>query len=60
MATRLYLFIAKKRLNVKGVTYSRAETPVMYWVELVLTIIGATMILGIAALLAINFAGWAG
>jgi hypothetical protein len=50
MASRVYLLIAKGRLNVKGIIYSREGTPILYWVELALAIVGATMILGIAGL----------
>ncbi len=56
VASRAYLLIAKGSLNVKGVTYSRAGTPILYWVELLLAVIGATMILGVAILIVVGLA----
>ena len=56
VASRVYLLITKRSLNVKGITYSRTMTPVLYWVELALAITGAAMILGIAGLWAFGLA----
>jgi len=56
VASRAYLLIARGTLNVKGVTYSRARTPVSYWVELALAITGATLILCTALIWVVGMA----
>ena len=48
LANRLYVIIRYRELNVKGVVYSKANTPVMYWVEIALLVIALTVIGGMA------------
>lgn len=40
MVNRLYVGVSERQINVKGVTYSRSSTPVMYWIVVVLAIFG--------------------
>ncbi|PBN42115.1 hypothetical protein [Sphingobium sp. D43FB] len=40
MATRLYLLVTKGELNVKGVIYSKGETPVAYGATTIFASIG--------------------
>ena len=48
MANRLYVIIRYRELNVKGVVYSKAKTPIMYWVEIAMLILALTVIGGMA------------
>lgn len=40
MTNRLYVGIGKRQINVKGITYSRSTTPVMYWIVMTLATFG--------------------
>lgn len=40
MLNRLYVGIGKRQINVKGVTYSRSATPVMYWIVMTMAAFG--------------------
>ena len=59
MTTRVYLLVVRGELNVKGWIYSRTSTPIHYWITLLMAIIGTTLTLGIALILAFGFLqGW--
>jgi len=57
LVNRLYVIVRYRAINIKGVTYSRADTPVMYWIQMVLLVFGLTMIGGIAVLMTLGYAG---
>lgn len=57
LANRLYVIVRYKAINIKGVTYSRAETPIMYCVQLLILMCGLAMIGGIAVLLSLPYLG---
>jgi len=40
MVNRLYVGIGKRQIKVKGITYSRSTTPVMYWIVMTLAAFG--------------------
>lgn len=40
MVNRLYVGVGGRQINVKGVTYSRAATPVMYWIVMAMAVFG--------------------
>ena len=50
LANRIYVIVRYRAINIKGVTYSKAETPVMYWIQMVILVCGLAMIEGIAVL----------
>lgn len=52
MVTRVYLLIFRGELNVKGIVYSRASTPIQYWITTIMAIAGMTLTLGVALLMA--------
>lgn len=45
MVNRLYVGIGGHQINVKGITYSRSSTPVMYWI--VMTMAGLGLCFGL-------------
>lgn len=40
MLNRLYVGIGERQINVKGITYSRSSSPVMYWIVMALAVFG--------------------
>jgi hypothetical protein len=50
MASRVCLLLSRGELNVKGVRYSRRETPAQYWVILFMAVLGAGFALAMAAI----------
>ena len=58
LANRLYVIIRYRELNVKGVVYSKAKTPVMYWIEIAILILGLTVIGGMAVVTTLYDAGF--
>lgn len=40
MVNRLYVGVGGRQINVKGVTYSRSSTPVMYWIVMAMAVFG--------------------
>ncbi|MET0373431.1 MAG: hypothetical protein ABW128_04135, partial [Rhizorhabdus sp.] len=40
MVNRLYVGVGGRQINVKGVTYSRFSTPVMYWIVMAMAVFG--------------------
>ena len=54
LCTRLYLLAARGQLNVKGAVYSRASTPVLYWVTFACAFAGTILTLGIVVTMAIG------
>ena len=40
MVNRLYVGLGKRQINVKGITYSRSTTPVMYYTVMILAAFG--------------------
>ena len=57
LVNRLYVIVRYRAINIKGVTYSKADTPVMYWMQMVILVCGLTMIGGIAVLTTLGSAG---
>lgn len=57
LANRLYVIIRYRALNVKGTTYSQANTPVMYWIEMAILAFGFLMIAGIAVIVTLGRVG---
>jgi hypothetical protein len=48
MVNRLYVIVRYRAINVKGVTYSKVKTPVMFWIVMALIIIANILVGGIA------------
>jgi hypothetical protein len=40
MVNRLYVGIGERQINVKGTTYSRSSTPIMYWIVMAMAVFG--------------------
>lgn len=57
MANRLYVIVRYRAITIKGVTYSKHDTPVMYWIQMALIICALIMIGGIAILVTLAFVG---
>jgi hypothetical protein len=57
LVSRVYLLISRGRLDVKGVIYSRRETPVFYWITLTMAGFGAlmTLLLAVVTIIALAF-----
>jgi hypothetical protein len=53
LANRLYVILRYGELNVKGVVYSKAQTPVMYWAEIAMLVLGLTVIGGLALMITV-------
>ena len=56
MANRLYVIVRYGAINIKGVTYSKSETPIMYLVQMALIILALLLIGGIAAAMTLHYA----
>ena len=57
LANRLYVIIRYHAITVKGVTYSKRDTPIMYWIEMILILAGLIMIGGIAVVITLGSLG---
>lgn len=57
LANRLYVIVRYRATNIKGITYSKAETPIMYWIEMVLLVFGLAMIGSIAVGMTLYYSG---
>ena len=57
VANRLYVIVRYGAITIKGVTYSRQDTPIMYWVQMALIICALTMIGGIAVFVSLAAVG---
>jgi hypothetical protein len=57
MITRVYLLIFRGELNVRGAVYSRASTPIQYWMTLVMALAGVVFTVGIAFIMAVGLTG---
>lgn len=51
MANRLYVLVRYRAINVKGITYSKAKTPIMYWVQMALIVFMIALIGGVAVIM---------
>ena len=51
LASRIYLLFTKGELNVKGVTYSKERTPIMYWITVINVTVGMLLCLFVAVIL---------
>ncbi|WP_218018140.1 hypothetical protein [Sphingomonas azotifigens] len=40
MVNRLYVGLGGRQINVKGITYSRSSTPIMYWIVMAMAVFG--------------------
>ena len=40
MVNRLYVGLSRRAIQIKGVVYSRAHEPIMYWIVMVLAVWG--------------------
>ena len=58
LANRLYVIIKYRSITIKGAIYSKANTPVMYWVEMAIISIGFLLVGGIAIIMALGTAGF--
>ena len=58
LANRLYVIIKYRSINVKGTTYSKADTPVMYWLEMLIIAFGLVFVGGIAIITTFGIAGF--
>ncbi len=57
LVNRLYVIVRYGAINIKGATYSKAETPIMYWIQMALLVCGLAMIGPIAAGMTLFYAG---
>jgi hypothetical protein len=57
LANRLYVIVRHKALNIKGVTYSRDATPIIYWIQMIMIISALILIGGIAVLITLDDTG---
>lgn len=57
LANRLYVIIRYQAINIKGVTYSRVDTPIMYWVQMLLLVCGLALVGTIAVGMTLFYAG---
>lgn len=57
LGNRLYVIIRYRAINIKGITYSKAETPIMYWIQMALLACGLTMIGSIAVGMTLFYVG---
>lgn len=57
MANRLYVIVRYGSINIKGVIYSRSDTPIMYWVEMVTILFGLLFVGGIAIVMTLGTVG---
>ena len=55
MANRLYVLVRYRAINIKGITYSKAETPIMYWVQMALIIFMLALIGGVAVVMTLYY-----
>ena len=59
MATRIYLLINRKELNVRGAVYSKASTPVRYAITLACAVLGTLFCFGMATVMCMGIIqGW--
>ena len=40
MVNRLYVGIGERQINVKGITYSRSSTKILYWIVMAMAVFG--------------------
>ena len=57
MANRLYVIVRYGSIKIKGAIYSRSETPIMYWVEMVIIFVGLFLVGGIAIVMTLGTVG---
>lgn len=57
LANRLYVIVRYRKINIKGVIYSKSHTPIMYWVQMALLVCGLAMIGTIAVGMTLFYAG---
>lgn len=57
LVNRLYVIVRYRAINIKGITYSKADTPIMYWIQMVLLVWGLAMIGTIAVGMTLFYAG---
>lgn len=57
MANRLYVIVRYQSITIKAVTYSKHNTPVMYWIQIALIICAFVMIGGIAIFATLGYLG---
>jgi hypothetical protein len=48
LVNRLYVIVRHRAINIKGVTYSKTDTPIMYWIQMALLVFALAMIGSIA------------
>ncbi|MDG2535131.1 hypothetical protein P6144_15835 [Sphingomonas sp. HITSZ_GF] len=48
VANRLYVILRHREINVRGAVYSRADTPALYWAQLLLVVVALMLVGGIA------------
>ena len=58
MANRLYVIIKYGSINIKGAVYSKSDTTIMYWVEMMIIVIGLFLVGGIAIIMALGTVGF--
>lgn len=57
LSNRLYVIIRYREITIKGVTYSKSSTPIMYWLQMLLIIAGLLMTGGIAVVITLGSLG---
>jgi hypothetical protein len=55
MANRLYVLVRYRAINIKGKTYSKAQTPIMYWVQMALIGFMLALIGGVAVIMTLYY-----
>ena len=57
LANRLYVIVRYRAINIKGTTYSKDETPIMYWTQIALLVCGLATIGSIAVGMTLYYSG---
>lgn len=56
-ANRLFVIIKYRAINIRGITYSKAETPIMYWIQMTLLVFSLVMFGSIAVGMTLFYSG---
>lgn len=57
LSNRLYVIVSYREITIKGVTYSKSSTPIMYWIQMLLIMAGLLMTGGIAVVITLGSLG---
>jgi hypothetical protein len=58
MANRLYVIIKYGAINIKGAVYSKVDTPIMYWVQMAIIVVGLVLVGGVGIVTTLGSTGF--